>query len=129
MMLLDTHAWLWWVDSVPGLLSPTVIEQLESAQTRVGVASISCLEVALLVKKGRVELPCSLPRWFDLALRGSQIELLALTPEIATASVDLPDIHKDPADRIIIATARFHGATLITADETIRRYPNLLCAQ
>lgn len=39
MMLLDTHAWLWWVDSVPGLLSPTVIEQLESAQTRVGVAS------------------------------------------------------------------------------------------
>lgn len=106
-----------------------MIQTLESAQTPVAIASISCLEVALLVKKGRGELPCSLSRWFDLALRGSQIELLALTPEIATASVELPDIHKDPADRITIATARFHGATLVTADETIRRYPNLLCAQ
>lgn len=86
---------------------------------------MSCLEVALLTRKGRIELPCALNRWFALALGESQIELLPLTPEIATISTELPDIHKDPADRIIIATAQSHKAMLATVDETIRRYPNL----
>lgn len=125
MIVLDTHAWLWWVNSVPDALPAPLLDKLESAGTRVGVASISCLEVALLARKGRIELPCALNRWFALALGESQIELLPLTPEIATASTVLPDIHKDPADRIIIATAQSHSATLATADETIRRYPNL----
>ncbi len=125
MIVLDTHAWLWWVNSVPGTLPAPLLDKLESEGTRVGVASISCLEVALLPRKGRIELPCALNRWFALALSESQIELLPLTPEIATASTELPDIHKDPADRIIIATAQAHSAVLATADETIRRYPNL----
>ena len=125
MIVLDTHTWLWWVNSVPGTLPASLLDKLESEGTRVGVASISCLEVALLSRKGRIELPCALNRWFALALSESQIELLPLTPEIATASTELPDIHKDPADRLIIATAQSHSAVLATADETIRRYPNL----
>lgn len=125
MIVLDTHAWLWWVNSVPGTLPALLLDKLESEDTRVGVASISCLEVALLARKRRIELPCALNRWFALALGESRIELLPLTPEIATASTELPDIHKDPADRIIIATTQSHNAVLASADETIRRYPDL----
>lgn len=125
MIVLDTHAWLWWVNSVPGVLPEAALSEIASPQTRIGVASISCLEVALLVKKDRVELPCLLGRWFDLARQGSGIELLALTPAIAEASAALPDLHKDPADRIIIATAMLHRARIATADSTVRRYPDL----
>ncbi len=125
MIVLDTHVWLWWVNSVPHKLSPEFVEHLEQGDVRVGVASISCLEVALLLKKNRIELPCDLGHCFDLALSGSQIELLPLTPQVAQLSSELPDIHKDPADRIIITTTMLAGAQLATADETVRRYTNV----
>jgi len=125
MIVLDTHVWLWWVNSLPHKLSPEFVERLEQGNVRVGIASISCLEVALLLKKNRIELPCSLDHWFDLALSSSRIELLPLTPQIAHLSSNLPDIHKDPADRIIITTAMLAGATLATADEAVRRHTNV----
>ena len=89
------------------------------------VASVSCIEVALLVKHRRLEIPCSLPDWFDRALHRSDIELLPLTPEIASTAAFLPDIHKDPLDRIIIATALAHNATLFSKDEKIMAYPDV----
>lgn len=124
MILLDTHAWVWWVNSVEGEL-PEIVRDLIEREERIAVTSISCLEVALLVKKQRVQLPCGLDAWFELALSASRIELLQLTPTIAANSADLPDIHADPADRIIVATALHHQIPLISKDKTIALYPNI----
>jgi PIN domain nuclease of toxin-antitoxin system len=99
---------------------------LEGANEIVGVSLISCLEVSYLVKGRRLELTIPLPDWFDAALSDSGIELIIPAPTILYMATTLPDIHKDPADRIIIATALDLKATLVTADETIRKYPGLV---
>jgi len=77
------------------------------------------------VKKGVLKLPISLPEWFNAALAGSDIQRLPLTPNLLHAATVLPDIHKDPVDRIIIATAQERKAQRVTADETIQTYPDL----
>lgn len=126
MIVLDTHVWVWWVNSITGVLPDRVRNRIEDRKTRVGIASISCLEVAYLTKRGRIGLPCSLSEWFDLALAGSDIDLLPLSPHIAERGVWLPEIHKDPADRLIIATAMDYQATLLSKDEIVRRYPDVV---
>lgn len=126
MILLDTHAWVRWLHPEIGRPLPAGLGPwLQQVEGPLAVSAISALEVAQLVKKGTLELPLPLPGWFDEALAGSGVECLALTPRLLHASTVLPDIHKDPADRIIIATAQAHGATLVTADETIPKYPGL----
>ena len=73
--------------------------------------------MAWLVQKGRIELPCSIREWFDLALNASAIHCLSLTPDIAALAAELPDHHKDPADRLIIATVLVNNAELVSFDE------------
>jgi PIN domain nuclease of toxin-antitoxin system len=124
MIVLDTHAWLWWVNATPDTLPDSVIQTIETSDS-VGVAAISCLEVAMLARRNRIALPCPLPQWFQGALSASQITLLPMTPEIAIASTELPDIHRDPADRLILATATTHRATLISKDQRMRQYPGV----
>lgn len=126
MILLDTHAWVRWLHpEIGGNLPESLRQWLGSAEDSFGVSVISALEVAQLVRKGTLTLPLPLPDWFDLALQGAEIQCLPVTPRLLHASTVLPDIHKDPADRIIIATAQAQGARLVTADETIQTYPNL----
>jgi PIN domain nuclease of toxin-antitoxin system len=127
VILLDTHAWIRWLHPEIGRKLPDRLRAwLEAADTPLAVSVISALEVAQLVKKGVLELPLPLPAWFDEALAGSGIECLPVSPALLHASTVLPDIHKDPADRIIIVTAQAQGAHLVTADETIRTYPTLV---
>ncbi|AUB81474.1 type II toxin-antitoxin system VapC family toxin [Candidatus Thiodictyon syntrophicum] len=126
MILLDTHAWVRWLHpEISGKLPERLRSWLEAVDEPLAVSVISALEVAQLVKKGTLTLPLSLPDWFDAALTESAIECLALTPGLLHASTLLPDIHKDPADRIIIATAQARNARLVTVDETIQTYPDL----
>jgi PIN domain nuclease of toxin-antitoxin system len=126
MILLDTHAWVRWLHpEISGKLPEPLRVWLEATDEPLAVSAISALEVAQLVKKGTLTLPLELPEWFDAALTESDIECLMLTPRLLHASTTLPDIHKDPADRIIIATAQKRNARLVTADETIQSYPNL----
>jgi len=126
VILLDTHAWIRWLHPEVNRKLPDGLRAwLEAADAPFAVSVISALEVAQLVKKGILELPLPLPDWFDAALTESDIQCLPLTPKLLHASTVLPDIHKDPADRIIIATAQEEGAQLVTADETIQSYPNL----
>lgn len=92
----------------------------------VGVSAISCWEIAKLVEYGRLELPVSLDEWFDQALDYPGVQLLALTPEIAIESARLPgEFHRDPADQLIVATARVYGCPLVTSDEKIVNYPHV----
>jgi PIN domain nuclease of toxin-antitoxin system len=89
------------------------------------VASVSCLEVALLVKKGRLRITGDLNAWFRYALQEAGIRLLPLTPEIAVRSAALPDLHGDPIDRVLIATALEHDAVFLTKDAAIHTYPGV----
>ena len=80
----------------------------------------------MLEAKGRIKLPIPLVEWFELAAPYNLITVLHLSPEIAVESTRLPGIfHPDPADRIIVATARVHRLTIITSDSKIRNYPHI----
>jgi PIN domain nuclease of toxin-antitoxin system len=126
MILLDTHAWIRWLHPEVNQALPLGLrEWLEAADAPLAVSVISALEVSQLVKKGVLDLPLPMPVWFDAALTEAGIQCIPVTPQLLHASTILPDIHKDPADRIIIATAQEYSARLVTADEAIRKYPNL----
>jgi PIN domain nuclease of toxin-antitoxin system len=124
MIVLDTHIWLWWIARDDLQLKPAWRERITHAD-QVGVSAISCFEVAWLVQHGRIELPESLAPWFDKALAGSGIQLVAITPEIARRAVQLPEHHRDPQDRLIIATALVQDALLISADGKFPLYQEL----
>jgi PIN domain nuclease of toxin-antitoxin system len=89
------------------------------------VSAISCWEVAYLEKRNRVVLSLSIGEWLREALEGSSILCLPLTANIAAKAAGLPDIHRDPADRFIIATALELNTKLITFDHLIKNYPEL----
>lgn len=120
-LLLDTHIWVDYA-SVPTELPTTVVGAIDQARATgsVFVSVISVWEVALLVRKKRFALPVSLLRWTEEALNLRGLNLLAFTPEIAIESVELPEpMHKDPADRILVASARVERMTLVTRDREI----------
>lgn len=123
MILLDTHIWVWWVhgDPIPFDLKQAMEEKEEKG---FAVSAISCWEVSKLVEHGKLKLPTLIDNWFDEALGESGIRLIPLTPQIALESTVLPgDFHRDPADQIIVATARVHKLPLATCDQRISRYP------
>ncbi len=126
MILLDTHIWVWWVD---GSAQFTVQYQNridEHKADGLGVSVISCWEVAKLVENGRLDLQCSVEEWIEQALAYPGVELLELTPRIAIESTKLPgSFHRDPADQIIVATARIWGCPLLTADDRILKYSHV----
>lgn len=124
MIVLDTHVWYWWACDQQVRLSPGLLETLAVAP-RVGVSAVSCFEIALAQRRGRIELPLPLRDWFVEALEGSQVELLPLTPAIAARAVELTDRHRDPFDRIIIATAIELDGKLASLDGAFGEYPEL----
>ena len=126
MILLDTHAWVWWTVD-PDQLSETQRQEItESEEDLIGVSAISCWEVAKLCEYGRLDLPVGLADWFRLALGYPGVSLLPLTPEVAIESTNLPgDFHRDPSDQIIVATARIHECPLVTSDDKITYYPHV----
>ena len=126
MILLDTHTWIWWVHGDPRLPESHAEIIHRSENIEIGVSIISCWEVAKLVEYKRLVLPCSLQEWFAQALAYPGVSLLKLTPEIVIESVQLPDqFHRDPADQLIVATARVHSCPLLTSDTRIRQYTHV----
>jgi PIN domain nuclease of toxin-antitoxin system len=126
MLLLDTHVW-WWALNEPERLSQQAAESIEGApRGTLRVAAISTWELALLAHKGRIVFDIEPQSWFERALGRASIELAPLTPQVALEAYRLPEpFHDDPADRIIVATARVLQATLVTKDQQIRDYPHV----
>lgn len=124
MIVLDTHIWVWWVHG-DERVTRTQAEIIKATETDIiGVSAISAWEIANLVEYNRLELPCPLYEWFHEALSYPGIRLIELTPEIAIESTTLPgEFHRDPADQIIVATARHYDSPLITSDNKILKYP------
>ncbi|HLA27551.1 MAG TPA: type II toxin-antitoxin system VapC family toxin [Syntrophales bacterium] len=127
MIVLDTHAWLWWVSS-PAILSETAKGIIDGAVTEknIFISAISTWEVAVLVSRGRLKLTMSASDWVAASETLPFLNFVPVSNSIALKSVQLPgDMHDDPADRIIIATAISLGAVLVTKDEKIRNYPHV----
>jgi PIN domain nuclease of toxin-antitoxin system len=123
MILLDTHTWIW-SHSATKLLSDDVKKWIKKtlADQR-AIASISIWEFAMMVVKGRINVKIDPKLWLDNAIKNSGLKVIELSPEIAIESCKLPgDFHKDPADQIIVATARIHNLTLLTKDRKILQY-------
>ncbi len=124
MIVLDTHALVWWVTGDDRLSSRArhVIER-EQANGELLVSSITAWEIAMLVRRQRLILSMDVAEWLAVA---SELDALTFVPvdnEIAVRSTELPgELHKDPADRIIVATSRKFGAPLVTVDEKLQDY-------
>jgi PIN domain nuclease of toxin-antitoxin system len=126
VIVLDTHIWVWWVHGDPRLTraQQQIIEANE--QVGLGVSVISCWEIAKLVEYKRLALPCPTLEWLHQALAYPGVRLLDLSPRIVTESTELPgEFHRDPADQLIVATARVLGYSLLSADEKILNYTHV----
>lgn len=124
MIVLDTHIWLrWTIQGSSGL--PAGIQVALQLEERVAVSAISCFEVAYLVKRQRIVLPLSVEAWLRDALLPAGIESLPITWDIALISAQLPEHHRDPADRLIIAIALAYNAQLASLDSAFQQYTEL----
>lgn len=125
MIVLDTHIWVWWVDDNQRLTQKhrQWIQQYQS--DGLGVSIISCWEVAKLVEYNRLILSVSIDEWLEGALAYTGVQLLNLTLPIIVEATQLTGFHRDPADQIIVATARIYGCPLLTADAKILNYPGV----
>lgn len=122
--MLDTHVWLWFVDGNPTLKKQAVANITTAAMTgNLIVLAICVWEIAMLQDRGRLTLNKPLADWISEALDLSGITLAALSPDAAIESCKLPgSFHSDPADRMIVATARIGNATVLTRDRRILDY-------
>jgi len=127
VILLDTHVWVWWL-AQPGHLSKAARQAIQRSLSAegVGISSFSVWELALLVQRKRLDLSIDLVEWVAETERVPGVTFHSVDNSIALQSVSLPGVfHPDPADRILVATARHLGATLITGDAKIRAYPHV----
>jgi PIN domain nuclease of toxin-antitoxin system len=123
MLLLDTHAWYWLIDGSPRLRDNLrrIIDRA-AARGELLVSVMSAWEIAMLESKARVafDIPCL--DWIQQAL-APPLRLAPITPEVAVESTRLPEpFHRDPVDRLLTATARIGGLTLMTRDQRILDY-------
>ena len=124
--LLDTNAW------IRLILAPEQLSERGRALltrpdiTPLALSAISVFELTLKVRKGKIDLRLPSDQWLDLALNPNLITVIPIDAEIARAANSLPEpFHQDPADRLIVATARLRNLTLITGDEKILQYAHL----
>ena len=120
-ILLDTHSWVWLVFADP-LLKPAARASIEDAASAATlfVSPISMWEIALKHSRGKLELERPIRDWLSQASSLPGLRIAPITPSIAAECASLPPaFHGDPADRIIAATARSEGLTLITHDKAL----------
>lgn len=124
-LLIDTHCWIWFEAGIRERLTSHNVEAIQDAATR-GILLLSVFsvwELGMLESKGRIHLHKNCGQWVEEALAIPGLSLVPLTPAIALESTRLPgSFHGDPADRIIVATARAMNARLLTSDRNIRAY-------
>ena len=125
--LLDTHTWVWWHTN-PGNLSRKVKGVIADVDRydELLLSAISVWEFCKLLEKGRLGISCDPEEWLAAALAMPKLRLVPVSPPIAYRSTVLPQpFWSDPADQIIVATAREENATILTKDEAMHRYKHV----
>jgi len=125
--LFDTHTWIWW-NMNPQKLSQRVKKLISNAEMydEILLSAISPWEFSKLLEKKRVGISCDPEDWINTALDMPKLRLVPLSPVLSYRSTVLPQpFHSDPADQIIVATAREENATILTKDERILAYENV----
>jgi len=126
MIILDTHIWVKWVLDESQLPSVLCDKIREHETDGLGVSVISCWEVAKLIELKRLSFEIDVHDWINQALSYPGIQLIEFSPRIAVESTQLPgEFHRDPADQIIVATARVHDCPLLTMDKKILDYKHV----
>ena len=127
MIVLDTHVLVWWVngdESLSKKAKAAIERELEGGQ--IIVSAISAWEIAMLVEREKLVLSMDVGSWLAAVVEIEAVRFIPLDVEVAVKSVDLPgEFHKDPADRMIVATARKLSAPLVTKDEKILAYAHV----
>lgn len=129
MIVLDTHALIWWVNG-DSQLSPNAKAAIDHEQQDengvILVSTISAWEIALLVGRDRLTLGMNLDDWLETVNEIECVRFVSVDNAVGVESTRLPgDFHKDPADRMITALARHYNVPLVTADERIRAYKHV----
>ncbi|MCX4162943.1 MULTISPECIES: type II toxin-antitoxin system VapC family toxin [Paraburkholderia] len=127
MIVLDTHALVWWVTADPTLSkkAKAAIDR-ELAGGEIIVSAISAWEIAMLVDREKLVLSMDVASWLATVSAIEAVRFIPIDPETAVKSVELPgEFHKDPADRMIVALARKFSVPLVTKDEKIRAYAHV----
>jgi len=128
MIVIDTHVLVWWVSGSDSLsdAADKIIKDTLNSNDEVIISSISAWEISMLIEKGRLVLSMDVESWFDEVSQIDGVRFMPVDNEISIKSTMLPgEFHKDPADRMIVATARKLAVPLITADETIIHYEHV----
>lgn len=124
-LVLDTHIWIWLLTGDPHISKETqqLIHHVATEEEGLLLPAICIWEIAMLEVKKRIRFNQPIKEWVLQALSLPGLQLAPLTPEIALESCNLPgEFHGDPADRMIVATARLAGATLLTKDQRLLDY-------
>ena len=128
MIVIDTHVLMWWVSGSDSLsdAAEKAIQDTLASDGDVIISSISAWEISMLIEKGRLVLSMDVENWLDEVSQIDGVRFMPVDNEIGVKSTMLPgEFHKDPADRMIVATARKLAVPLITADEKIIRYEHV----
>lgn len=127
MIVIDTHVWVWWLSDPKKLPARARGALTEAAGDQaIYISSISTWEILLLASKDRLEFKMDATDWIASSEALPFLHFVPVDNAIAIRSVRLPEpFHKDPADRIIVATAMTMGAPLVSSDRRIRRYPHV----
>jgi len=127
VIALDTHVLLWWALD-PERLSPAAVERLSTMERLGGFASaISIWELGVKIQRGKLDIGISIDEFARRIEKSAIVELLPVTTATWLRSLDLAWDHRDPADRVIVATAILCGVPLLTADVEIHRFPGVTC--
>ncbi len=120
-LILDTHAWLWWILE-PERLPDSAGEVIRDPGNTVYLSAVSSWEIAIKYGLGRLYLPEPPAQFIPTRIARDRLEPLAITHVHAAAVAELPPHHRDPFDRLLVAQAQTEGATIVTMDNQIRRY-------
>ena len=119
-LLLDTHIWVWSQDQAEKL-SPRVAQEIRSAKNKLWISPISIWEIQMLEEKGKLRIREGVSNWIGRALQALPMQEAPVTFQVAQQVRNLGLSHRDPADRLIAATASVFDLTLVTADERLMR--------
>ena len=125
MYLLDTCVLLWLAGGARSSISPAVIRTIQENPEALFVSGISGLEIGLKAGSGKLSLPVDAATWFEQAVSHHGIHEIPVDGSLAARSTLLPPIHRDPCDRVIVATAIRHDLTVLTPDKLISSYPGV----